>query len=107
MAYDEGLAERVRDLLGGRVVEKKMFGGVAFMLDGNMSVGIMGDGLLVRVAAGDNDALLAEPGVTQPAMGGRTMKGWLLVDGDAVAEDAALQDWVSRGTTYASSLPPK
>jgi hypothetical protein len=107
MAYDEGLAERVRELLGARGVEKKMFGGLAFMLDGNMSVGVMGDGLLVRVAAGDNDALLSEPGVTQPAMGGRTMKGWLLVDSDAVAEDAALQTWVTRGTTYASTLPRK
>ena len=107
MAYDEGLAERVRELLGARVVEKKMFGGLAFMLDGNMSVGVMGDGLLVRVAADDNDALLSESGVSQPAMGGRTMKGWLLVAPDSIAEDSSLRTWVARGTAYASSLPPK
>jgi TfoX/Sxy family transcriptional regulator of competence genes len=104
MAYDAVLADRVRDLCG--LPEKKMFGGVAFLLDGNLAVGIYGDGLLVRAAKEEHETLLAEPGAAPFAMGGRTMAGWLVVDGE-VLDDDVLARWVSRGTAYAASLPPK
>ena len=109
MAYSEELAGRVRKQLGRRagLAQKKMFGGLGFLINGNLSVAIRADELLVRVDPADSDAALKEPGARLFDMGGRTMKGWLLVDGAAVAEDAALQDWVARGTTYASTLPPK
>jgi TfoX/Sxy family transcriptional regulator of competence genes len=105
MAYDEALASRLRDLAPG-LSEKKMFGGLALLRDGNMAVGVYGDGLLVRVSPGEHDALRAEPGVRPFDMGGRTMAGWLLVGGE-VLDDHTLRAWVSRGVTYAASLPPK
>jgi TfoX N-terminal domain len=109
MAYDEGLATRVRDVLGGQpgLTEKQMFGGLAFLLHGNMACGVRGDDLMVRVAAGTAGEVLGEPGARPADMGGRPMKGWLLVgaDGHAGADD--LRRWVGRGVAYASSLPPK
>jgi TfoX/Sxy family transcriptional regulator of competence genes len=105
MAYDEGLAARVRALEPG-LAEKKMFGGVAYLLAGNMAVGVQDGGLLVRVAPDEHAALLAQSGVRPFAMGGRTMSGWLLVDGTALDDDA-VRTWVARGVTYAGSLPPK
>ena len=107
VAYDEGLAERLRAELGGGVVEKKMFGGLAFLLGGNMAVGVLGEELLVRLDPEHYDACASEAGAHPFVMGGRTSKGWLLVAPDAIAEDRALQTWVARGTSYASSLPPK
>jgi hypothetical protein len=109
MAYDEGLATRVRDVLGGRpgLAEKRMFGGLAFLVDGNMACGVRGDDLMVRVAADTAEAMLAEPGARPSDMGGRPMKGWLLVGPDGHAEDGDLRRWVGRGVSYASSLPPK
>ena len=109
MAYDEGLATRVRDLLGDRpgLVEKKMFGGLAFLLYGNMACGVRGDDLMVRMAPDASDAALAEPGVRPFDMTGRPMKGWLLVSADAHAEDDDLRRWVGRGLSYAGSLPPR
>ena len=110
MAYDEALAERLRELLAGEpIVEKKMFGGLAFLLNGNMSVAASGEGgLLVRVDPAENDALLAEPGAAPMEMGGRgVMKGWLRVRADVLSDEETLGAWVSRGVTYARSLPPK
>ena len=109
MAYDEGLATRVRDLVGDRpgVDEKKMFGGLAFLLNGNMACGVRGDDLMVRVAPEAADAALGEPEARPFDMTGRPMKGWLLVSPDGHAEDDDLRRWVDRGLAYAGSLPPK
>jgi hypothetical protein len=109
MAYDEGLATRVREVLGEQpgLVEKKMFGGLAFLLHGNMACGVRGEDLIVRVAAEAADAALGEPGTRPFDLTGRPMKGWLLVDADGHAEDEDLRRWVGRGLAYASSLPPK
>jgi len=109
MAYDEGLATRVRDFLGDRpgLAEKKMFGGLAFLLHGNMACGVHGDELIVRVAADAADVALAEPGTRPFDLTGRPMKGWILVDADGHAEDGDLRRWVDRGVAYAHTLPPK
>jgi TfoX/Sxy family transcriptional regulator of competence genes len=109
MAYDEGLAARIRELLIGErgLVEKKMFGGLAMMLHGNMAVGVHGDGLMVRADPAQQQALLAEPGARVFDMTGRPMKGWLVVDAAAVAEDADLRRWLQRGISYARTLPAK
>ena len=109
MAYDEGLATRVRDVLGDRpgLAEKKMFGGLAFLLHGNMACGVRGDDLIVRVAAEVADAAQGEPGTRPFDLTGRPMKGWLLVDAGCHAEDEDLRRWVDRGVAYASSLPAK
>jgi TfoX N-terminal domain len=109
MAYDEGLATRVRDVLGDRggLAEKKMFGGLAFLLHGNMACGVRGDDLIVRVAAEVADTVGDEPGVRPFDLTGRPMKGWLLVDAGGHAEDEDLRRWVDRGLDYAGSLPAK
>jgi TfoX/Sxy family transcriptional regulator of competence genes len=109
VAYDEGLATRVRDLIGDRpgVAERKMFGGLAFLLNGNMACGVHGHELIVRLAADATDAALSEPGTRLFDITGRPMKGWLLVDADAHAEDDDLRRWVDRGVAYAGTLPPK
>jgi TfoX N-terminal domain len=109
MAYDEGLATRVRDALGDQpgLAEKKMFGGLAFLVHGNMACGVRGDDLMVRVAAEEAAAVMDEPGTRPFDMTGRPMKGWLLVDAGGHAEDDDLRRWVGRGLAYASSLPPK
>ncbi|HET7173788.1 MAG TPA: TfoX/Sxy family protein [Nocardioidaceae bacterium] len=110
MAYDEVLAARIRDLMAGEpVVEQKMFGGLAFLLGGHMSVAASGQGgLLVHVEPVESEALLAVPGVGLMQMGDRApMAGWLRVAAGVVAEDAALKEWVDRGLAHARSLPPK
>jgi TfoX/Sxy family transcriptional regulator of competence genes len=110
MAYDEELAERIRGVLGDRpVVEKKMFGGLAFLAGGHMSVSASGQGgLLVRVDPADSDDLLSEPGAALMQMGNRPpMAGWLRVAPQVVEDDAVLERWVERGLAYARSLPPK
>jgi hypothetical protein len=110
MAYDEALAARVREQVAGEpVTEKKMFGGLAFLLGGHMAVSASGQGgLLVRCPPDETDSLLGEPGVSRMEMGGRgPMDGWLRVSPDAVADDDALARWVERGVAYARSLPPK
>jgi TfoX/Sxy family transcriptional regulator of competence genes len=110
MAYDEKLADRIRELVAGErgVTEKKMFGGLAFLIDGNMSVSASGQGgLLVRVDPDESGALTGNPGVALMEMGGRSMAGWLRVDADAVGTKKQLAAWVERGVTYARSLPPK
>jgi hypothetical protein len=109
MAYDEGLATRVRDVLGDRpgLAEKRMFGGLAFLLHGNMACGVRGGDLIVRVAAEVADAAQGEPGTRPFDLTGRPMKGWLLVDVGGHAEDEDLRRWVDRGVAYASSLPAR
>lgn len=110
MAYDEKLAQRIRELVADepRVAEKRMFGGLAFLVSGNMSVAASGQGgLLVRCSPGETDALLDEPGAEHFVMRGRAMDGWLRVSEDAVAGDQALKRWVGRAVAYAGSLPPK
>jgi TfoX/Sxy family transcriptional regulator of competence genes len=103
---DDALAARLRELLAGEpgVAEKRMFGGVAFLVDGHMAVGASGQGgLMVRVDPEQTDALLAEPGAGPFEMRGRPIDGWLRVD-TAAADPAP---WVERGVAYARSLPPK
>jgi TfoX/Sxy family transcriptional regulator of competence genes len=109
MAYDEDLADRIRAMLAGEpVVEKKMFGGLAFLLGGNMSVAASGQGgLMVRCDPAETESLLAEPGAEEFEMKGRTMAGWLRVNGPVLDDDEVLQTWVDRGVAYARSLPPK
>ena len=110
MAYDEALAGRIRLLVGGEdaLTEKKMFGGLSFLVGGNMAVAASGQGgLLVRVDPQESDALLASTPATLMEMGGRSMAGWLRLDSADVASDEALSEWVRRGVSYARSLPSK
>ncbi len=104
MAYDEDLANRIREQLAGHdaVTEKRMFGGLAFLVDGSMAVAASRTGgLMARVDPGDSQALVRAGGVERMVMRGREMDGWLLVEADRVAEDAGLAAWVERGVAAA------
>ncbi len=110
MAYDEDLADRIRELLGPQkgVEEKRMFGGLAFLINGNMAVAVSGrGGLMVRVPPDETEKLLARDHVEPMVMAGRETRGWLRVRSDGVKTKRQLQSWVTRGVAYASSLPPK
>ena len=109
MAYDERLAGRVRKLLARRkaIAEKKMFGGVAFLLNGNMCVGLHGEELIVRLDSEETDQALARPHTRIFDMTGRPMKGWILVKPAGLAREDALAKWVQVGVDYAASLPAK
>lgn len=109
MAYDEALADRIRDLLFAyqEVSERKMFGGIAFMVGGNMAVGVLGDDLMVRLDPADAERALAEPHVRPMDFTGRPLKGMVFVDPDGTAADADLAAWVDAGADHAASLPPK
>ena len=110
MAYDEDLANRIRELIAGEpdVTEMRMFGGLAFLVGGNLSVAASGQGgLLVRVDRKDTEALVAEPHARPFEMGGRAMQGWLRVDAEGVRTKRQLEPWVERGVAYARSLPSK
>jgi hypothetical protein len=110
MAYDRELADRIRELVSGEkgVTEQPMFGGLAFLINGNMSVSASGKGgLLVRMDPERGDALVDGERVQPMVMRGREMAGWLWVDGDAVRTPAELVAWVERGVSYARSLPAK
>jgi hypothetical protein len=110
MAYDEHLAHRIRELLGDEdgLTEKAMFGGLAFMLHGNLAVGISNGGeLMVRVGPDATDAALARPHTRVLDMTGRPMKGWILVAPEGVATKRQLASWVKRGVEFARALPPK
>lgn len=110
MAYDLELAERIRELVGTErgLTEQRMFGGLAFLLHGNMSVAASGQGgLLVRMDPDTAAELVDDRNVRPMVMRGREMLGWILVSPDAVADDAALAKWVARGVGYARSLPAK
>ena len=109
MAYDEGLAERLRQRLEGTagVTEKKMFGGLAFMTHGNMTVGVRGDDLIARIRPDDTESALAEPGVRPFDTGGRgAPAGWIMVAGD-VLDDPGLDRWIAQATNYVATLPRK
>jgi TfoX/Sxy family transcriptional regulator of competence genes len=109
MAYDEDLADRVREQLAGvkKVTEQSMFGGLAFMVAGNMCCSVNRDGLLVRLRPDLHHDALTRPNVSEMEMGGRTMKGFIRVTREGVADDAELALWVKLGLAYAQSLPPK
>jgi TfoX/Sxy family transcriptional regulator of competence genes len=109
VAYDEALAARVRDLLAPRpdLSECEMFGGIAFMLAGNMAVGVIGEDLLVRLGKADAERALAEPQVRPMDFTGRPMKTTVYVDPGGTAADDDLVGWVDAGADFATSLPPK
>jgi hypothetical protein len=109
MAYDEGLEQRVRDVIGELpgYVEKKMFGGVGFMLHGNMACGVNGLDLIVRVGPKRYESALAEPHTRPFDMTGRPMKGWVVVIAEGYEADEDLKAWVQEGVEFALSLPAK
>jgi TfoX/Sxy family transcriptional regulator of competence genes len=110
MAYDEHLADRIRELIAGerRLTERRMFGGLAFLIGGNMAIAASGQGgILVRVDPEKADALVARTAATTAVMRGRPMHGWLRVDPEHVRTKRQLATWVDRATSYARSLPAK
>jgi TfoX/Sxy family transcriptional regulator of competence genes len=110
VTYDEDLANRIRELIASDpdVTEQRMFGGLAFLVSGNMSVAASGQGgLMVRVDPQDTGALLRRPHAHPFEMRGRAMDGWLRVDSEGVRNKRQLEPWVRRGVEYARSLPPK
>jgi TfoX/Sxy family transcriptional regulator of competence genes len=110
MSFDEQLAQRVRELVRAErgLTEKRMFGGLAFLVHGNMAVSASGQGgLLLRVDPADTAELAARPNAEVAVMRGRAMDGWLRVDAQGVRTERQLEQWVSRAVAYARSLPPK
>lgn len=109
MAYDLGLAERLRELLDGRrgVAEKAMFGGVAFLLDGKMFVGIVKDELMVRVGEPAHDEAVRRPHARTMDFTGRPMRGYVFVRPEGVEDDAVLASWVEQAHQHVATLPPK
>ena len=109
MAYDEDLADRVRQILGPskNLREQKMFGGIAFMIDEKMAVGVHGPDLMVRVAADDHDTVVKEPGARMMDMIARPMKGFLFVGPAGTKSGPSLKKWVKRSTTFVAALPAK
>ena len=109
MAYDEALAERIRAALTGHdgIAEKKMFGGLALMLNGNMCVGVIKDELIARLGPEDGDRALDEPHTRPMDFTGRPMAGWVIVENEGTATDDGLQGWVDRAVAYVSALPLK
>lgn len=108
MAYDEGLAERIGERVAELpgVTDKRMFGGIAFLTDGNMTIGVTGDDLLVRVGPEGTDAALARPGTRPFDTTGRPMRGWIVVDG-AELDDDVLVEWIELARSFVVTLPPK
>ena len=109
MAFDVDLAARIRKRLGRRagLAEKTMFGGLAFLLNGNMCVGVHGTEMIVRLDPADTDKALKQAHVRVFDLSGRPMKGWILVEPKGLARAEALAKWVKTGLTYAASLPAK
>jgi TfoX/Sxy family transcriptional regulator of competence genes len=110
VAYDEELAGRIRELVEGQpgLTEQKMFGGLAFLIGGNMAVAASGQGgILVRVDPAESDELVSKTTAREMEMRGRSMRGWLRVDSEEVGTREQLAEWVERGTSYARSLPAK
>ena len=109
MAYDEALAERIKSIIGPRdaVTERKMFGGIAWMVGGNMACGVMGDDLCVKLGEDDAEQALTEDGTRPFEMRGRQAKAFVVVSGSQVAGDAELARWVDAGADHAASLPAK
>ena len=109
MAYNEELASRIRTSLESHpgVIERKMFGGIAFMIHGNMSCGVLNDDLMVRVGPDSHEASLALPHARPMDFTGRAMKGFVFVGHEGINDDGALSSWIDLGVTYAQSLPKK
>ncbi len=109
MAYDETLASRIRDTLAHKrnIESKKMFGGIGFLLNGNILVGVWKDSLIVRLGPVAGDAALREPHVRNFDITGKPMKGWAMVEPEGVADDDQLQDWIGRATAFVKNLPKK
>ena len=109
MAYDEGLAERIREVLAENpeIREKKMFGGLAFMVQGNMALGLMTDDLMVRVGTEEYEKALLMPHTRKMDLTGRPMKGFIIVELEGYEDDRILKAWINQGLTYAGSLPAK
>jgi TfoX/Sxy family transcriptional regulator of competence genes len=109
MAFDQGLAQRMREQLAdtGGETEKQMFGGLAFLVDGNMCVGVIGEELIARVGLDATDAALERPGSRLFDFSGRPMKGWITVAPDALEDDDALAGWIDDALGFVRTLPPK
>lgn len=109
MPYDEALADDIRARIANHsgLTEKQMFGGIAFMVNGNMAVGVSGSELMVRVGRDAHDEAIALPGARIFDMSGRPMRGWVLVSADGMATDTDLDTWIRRGVSFAETLPPK
>lgn len=109
MAFDQGLAERLRELFANRagVTEKKMFGGLAFMVNGYMFIGIAGDKLMARVGPDAYQDALRRPHVKEMDFTGKPMKGYVFVNPEGIESDAALEEWVALCSQFVCSLPPK
>jgi TfoX/Sxy family transcriptional regulator of competence genes len=107
--FDEGLAQRIREHLieGANVAEKKMFGGLAFMVDGNMCIGVIGGELIARVGPQATDTALARPGARTFDFSGRPMKGWVTVRSEVLSEDQMLATWIDDALGFVRTLPPK
>ncbi|MGD9647681.1 MAG: TfoX/Sxy family protein [Pirellulales bacterium] len=109
MSYDEQLAQRVRHLLAHKqgFVEKQMFGGLAFLLRGNMCVGIWKDSLIARLGPEQATTALREPGVREFDVTGRPMRGWVMVEAAVLADDVELDDWIGQCARFVRTLPEK
>ena len=109
MAYDEGLAQRIRELVEEQpgFTEKVMFGGIGFMLQGNMACGVIGDEMIVRLGQEQDEAALAKPHTRHFDFTGKPMRGWVMVAADGYEADEDLAAWVQLGVDYALSLPEK
>lgn len=109
MSYDESLAGRIRDALArtSGIEEKKMFGGVGFLLHGNLLVGVWKDSLVVRIGPDAYEPALREPHVKEFEITGKSMKGWVLVEPDGIEEDKSLSNWIQRAAKFVEKLPKK
>lgn len=109
MAFSESLASRIRDVLArrGNIIEKKMFGGVGFLLNGNMLVGVWKNSLIVRLGPDNYDDALLEPHVREFDITGKPIKGWVMVESDGIDEDGQLRDWIQRATDFVGTLAKK
>jgi TfoX/Sxy family transcriptional regulator of competence genes len=109
MAYNEELAERMRKILktGSMGIEKKMFGGTGFMINGNLACGVNKQDLILRLGESEFEKAMKQPHVRIFDMTGRPMKGWILISSDGYKSDKALRNWIEKGINFAKSLPPK
>jgi TfoX/Sxy family transcriptional regulator of competence genes len=109
MAYSESLAQRIREIIGGmrNIVEKRMFGGVGFLMSGHMTVGVWKTSLIVRLDPADYHAALQQPDVVEFNITGRPMKGWIMVEPDGLATDEHLAQWVEQAIEFVRGLPEK
>jgi TfoX/Sxy family transcriptional regulator of competence genes len=109
MAFSKALAERIRQQLAHEknIEERKMFGGIGFLLNGNLLVGVWKDSLVVRLGAEQAEAALREPHVREFDITGRAMKNWALVEPEGIKEDDQLHEWIQQALTFVGSLPPK